>query len=359
MKSKNSELPITEVYEENFIEEIKKISFLLDKYNYIGMDTEFPGIVFPCENYSEGFYYKYIKSNVDKLKLIQLGITLYNSKGEIPEKKSTWQFNLNFNYEKDIHSNESITLLSNCGIDFIKLKNKGINYSTFSEYFISSGLILNEDINWISFNGLSDFCYLLRLALNQNLPENENDFLNELNIYFPNFYDIKILINNKINLKGSLNKISQILNVERIGNIHQAGSDSIITGNVFFKLKNNNIIPKEDFINKKNIVFGVGEGNDENETFQYTQFGNNGHFKYNNYNFGNFDDYDYEQNYYNNNNIGNMQFNVNDFNQRNNFGFNYGNLINNTNNINNNRNYNFEQGQNNNYPFNVLMAYGN
>ena len=54
-----------------------------------------------------------------------------------------------------------------------------------------------------------------------------------------------------------------------------------------------------------------------------------------------------------------MQFNVNDFNQRNNFGFNYGNLINNTNNINNNRNYNFEQGQNNNYPFNVLMAYGN
>ena len=42
----NNQTGIIEVYEDNFIQEIKNISSLLDEYNYIGMDTEFPGTVF-------------------------------------------------------------------------------------------------------------------------------------------------------------------------------------------------------------------------------------------------------------------------------------------------------------------------
>ncbi len=260
---------IIEVYEDNFVKEIKRISTYLQRYKYIGMDTEFPGTVYPIETYSNNFYYKFIKLNVEKLNLIQLGISLFNEKGEIA---LTWQFNLKYNINNEIYSNESISILSNSGIDFINLKNKGIPYNLFSEYLITSGLILNEDITYISFNGFSDFAYLLKLCLNDNLPENEDEFIDTLNLYFPNYYDIKILCNLADNLKGGLNKIALQLGIQRFGDMHQAGSDSIITGNVFFKIKSMNLIEKNDFFNCKNILFGIGKGSNDDETYQYTLF---------------------------------------------------------------------------------------
>ena len=94
---------IIDVYEDNFIKEIKRIGKYLKQYPYIGMDTEFPGIVYPCTSISSDFYYQFIKTNVDKLKLIQLGITLTNAKGEQPPNTATWQFNLKFDIDKDEH----------------------------------------------------------------------------------------------------------------------------------------------------------------------------------------------------------------------------------------------------------------
>lgn len=299
MRTSHPKAPIIEVYDNNFVKEIKRLGALLESYPYIGMDTEFPGTVYPCPNYSQGFYYKYIKINVDKLKLIQLGITLFNEKGETPPEGSTWQFNLRFNHEKEPHSADSISMLTHCGIDFSQLSKKGIHYSTFSEYFIISGLILNDQVKWISFNGLSDFAYLLRLVINSNLPENENDFLSTLNIYFPTCYDIKILLSNSENLKGGLNKIAQQLGVDRIGEIHQAGSDSILTGEVFFKILKSSVVSRDEILKKKNIIFGVGIGADENETFYYTQFAPEA-------NLGSkqmLSSYNYDNNYYNHNHL--------------------------------------------------------
>ena len=80
------------------------------------------------------------KLNVDKLKLIQLGIILINDKGEYPPGTCTWQFNLNFDVEEDEYSNESISILYNSGIDFKLMKNKGIHHSLFAEYLLISGL---------------------------------------------------------------------------------------------------------------------------------------------------------------------------------------------------------------------------
>jgi len=39
------------------------------------------------------------------------------------------------------------------------------------------------------------------------------------------------------NLKGGLNDLAEALEVERIGPQHQAGSDSLLTGATFFKLR--------------------------------------------------------------------------------------------------------------------------
>ena len=263
---------IIDVYQDNFIKEIKRIGKYLKQYPYIGMDTEFPGIVYPCTSTNSDFYYQYIKTNVDKLKLIQLGITLTNAKGEKPPNTTTWQFNLKFDYENDAHSTDSISLLYNCGINFNKLKKEGISHRLFAEYLTISGMVLNENIVWISFNGFSDFAYLLKLLTGDVLPNNTNEFLELLKIYFPNAYDIKYLIKENELYKGGLNKIAKELNIERKGEVHQAGSDSLVTSEVFFKLIENNSITKNDINYGKNIMYGIGEGSDDSETFLYTKF---------------------------------------------------------------------------------------
>ena len=263
---------IKEVYEDNFIQEIKSIANYLTQYPYVGMDTEFPGIVYPCPCCSDDFYYKFTKANVDNLKLIQLGITLTNEKGEFPANTCSWQFNLKYDCDNDEHSNESITMLYNSGIDFNLMKNKGIPHDLFAEYLITSGLVLNENVTWICFNGISDFAYLLKLIINDVLPDEENQFNDLLQLYFPNIYDIKYLVNDNEAYKGGLNKLAKELNVERSGEIHQAGSDSQVTSDVFFRLIKNNVITNNDLSTGKNIIYGIGNGADDAETLTYTQF---------------------------------------------------------------------------------------
>ena len=64
--SNKLEEKIIEVYQDNFIKEIKSIGKYLKQYPYIGMDTEFPGVVYKCISNNPDFYYQYIKTNVDK-----------------------------------------------------------------------------------------------------------------------------------------------------------------------------------------------------------------------------------------------------------------------------------------------------
>ena len=274
----NEQPGIMEVYEDNFVQEIKVIGKLLEEYNYIGMDTEYPGIVYCVQNITKDFYYRTMKMNIDSLKIIQLGITLTNSKGEYPRncKYHTWQFNFEFDKKVDKIAKSSLNLLEQCGIDFGKLKRKGIKHRFFSEYFMISGLALNPDINWISFHGCYDFGYLLKLLICQPLPETEREFLNLCDTYFVNYYDIKTMVKRLDIYQGGLNKLAQNLEVLREGKTHQAGSDSIVTIDVYFKLKNNGLLANDIIQNDKNCLFGIDNEEDNKETITYSQFTNLG-----------------------------------------------------------------------------------
>ena len=301
----NEQLGIIEVYEDNFIEQIKFLGSLLDDYNYIGMDTEFPGTVFHVENMTEDFYYKSLKKNVDKLKLIQLGITLTNEKGEYPSPYHTWQFNLEFDKSVELYKDDSIDMLKKCGIDFDKLKKKGIKHKTFASYFMISNLVLNPDVHWVSFQGSYDFGYLLKLLINVDLPQSEDEFINELKLYFINFYDIRVIVKDNENLlKKGLNRLAELLDVKREGQEHQAGSDSMVTIDVFFKLKKNGLVSENKFIEAKNILYGIGMGQANDETINYTQIGNL-NMNYQNNNSNN------NMMYINMPNLSNMQINSN------------------------------------------------
>ena len=303
IENENNASGIIEVYEDNFLQEMKNLSLLVKEYNYIGMDTEFPGIVYSLSSLTDDFYYKSLKLNVDSLKLIQVGITLSNEKGEYPKPIRTWQFNLEFDITKDKSSQSSMLLLISSGIDFKKMKKCGINQKKFAQQFQKFGLVLNPDIHWISFHGGYDFAYLLKYLIGNPLPNNEKEFTKLLGLFFPNHYDIRILIKDKSDFKGSLNKLASYLDVEREGKVHQAGSDSLVTIEVFWKLIKEGYITKEDILEDKNILYGILKGKDNKETINYTKinYRSNKTNKINN---------TYNGNYTLNNNINNLNANM-------------------------------------------------
>ena len=269
---------IKEVYADNLLEELRVIGDLIEEYNYIGMDTEFPGTVYNLQIMTNDFYYRTLKINVDSLKLIQLGITLSNEKGEYPKNipYHTWQFNFQFDLIKDIYNDESVKLLKNSGINFDKLKKKGIKHRVFAEQLMTSGLVLNPDIYWISYHGAYDFGYLLKLLINERMPKNEDDYIKTLGLYFHNYYDVKMLVKDlEYYFNGGLNKLVHKLGVIRKGVMHQAGSDSIATVESFLSLLKYKIVNEEKLIKYKNVLYGLGIGQDNENTILYINCLNN------------------------------------------------------------------------------------
>ena len=69
------------------------------------------------------------------------------------------------------------------------------------------------------------------------MPDEESEFFDLLKLYFPKIYDVKYLMKSCKNLKGGLQEVADQLEVIRLGPQHQAGSDSLLTGNAFFKMR--------------------------------------------------------------------------------------------------------------------------
>ncbi|KAJ7979624.1 Ribonuclease CAF1 [Quillaja saponaria] len=267
---KSDSVHIRDVWNDNLIDEFAMIRDIVDKYPYVAMDTEFPGIVLrPIGNFKSSFDYNYrtLKANVDLLKLIQLGLTFADEKGNLPscgtDKYCVWQFNFcEFNPNEDVYANDSIELLTQSGIDFKKNNEKGVNAFRFSELLMSSGIVLNDDVHWVTFHSGYDFGYLLKVLTRKNLPDTQTEFFDLINIYFPNLYDIKHLMKFCNSLHGGLNKLAELLDVERIGICHQAGSDSLLTCCTFMKLKENFFSGSPE--KYAGVLYGLGVENGQN-----------------------------------------------------------------------------------------------
>jgi len=240
MPSAINEPTIIDVWNYNIEEEFAKMRDTLEKYPYVAMDTEFPGVVArPIGDFksSSDYQYQLLRCNVDLLKIIQIGFTFYDDKGEQPPNGSTWQFNFTFNLGEDMYAQDSIDLLIGSGIQFKGHEEDGVDVNHFAELLYTSGIILSDDIYWLSFHSGYDFGYLLKLLMNQALPAEESDFFDLLRLYFPKIYDVKYLMKSCKSLKGGLQEVSEILELERVGPQHQAGSDSLLTGAAFFKMR--------------------------------------------------------------------------------------------------------------------------
>ena len=207
-------------------------------------------------------------------------------KGETPRPISTLQFNFRFNVERDMFAPDSVELLIRSGIDFAVLQKEGIEHAVFAEVATMSGLVLNDDVRWICFHGAYDFGYLVKTLCSRNLPKKEADFFYLLHKYFPSVYDLKVcciatgatvididgdctstnalspsqvLLRNVHCIKGGgLQSLANALGVDRVGRNHQAGSDALLTGNVFFKLREQFFEQLMDEKKYLNTLYGLG-----------------------------------------------------------------------------------------------------
>lgn len=136
-----------------------------------------------------------------------------------------------------MYAQDSIDLLRNSGIQFNKHEEEGIDPMDFAELLMTSGIVLMDNIKWLSFHSGYDFGYLLKLLTDQNLPAEEGEFFELLRLYFPTIYDVKYLMKSCKNLKGGLQEVADQLELRRVGPQHQAGSDSHLTGMAFFKMR--------------------------------------------------------------------------------------------------------------------------
>ncbi|CAM9401904.1 unnamed protein product, partial [Discosporangium mesarthrocarpum] len=230
---KGGSVEIRNVWASNLEEEMSAIREIVNDYPYVAMDTEFPGVVArPIGDFNRPDY----QCNVDMLKIIQLGLSFANSKGDLPESCCTWQFNFAFCLKEDMYAHDSIELLKNSGIDFDAHESRGIDVHHFGELLMTSGLVLLPNVHWISFHSGYDFGYLLKILTCQDLPQQESEFFELLQLYFPKLFDIKFLISSREGFHGGLNKLAEDLKVSRIGPMHQAGSDSLLTEQVFLKM---------------------------------------------------------------------------------------------------------------------------
>ncbi|KAI9746620.1 MAG: hypothetical protein M1818_000333 [Claussenomyces sp. TS43310] len=305
-KANRGSTRIRDVWRGNMQEEMETLRKLVDKYPYISMDTEFPGVVArPMGSFrgKSDYHYQTLRANVDLLKLIQLGITLFTEEGEMtparPQSSDsgidvnmpgarnygkgilpcTWQFNFQFSITEDMYSQASIESLRTAGVDFERHESQGINPFDFAALLISSGLVCDDEVRWISFHGGYDFGYLTKLMICQPLPDNEVEFEVIMKKFFPKIYDVKYLMKyaikqhsmgqttpldaasteilQKFDVKSSLESLAEILKVRREGPAHQGGSDALVTGKVFFQMREKvfNGEISDDHLNK---VWGLG-----------------------------------------------------------------------------------------------------
>lgn len=229
--SASDTLEIRNVWAENLDEEMAVIRELVEKYPYVAMDTEFPGVVAKpvSETYTSDYHYRSLKVNVDLLRIIQLGLAFADEDGNFAPNCPCWQFNFKFSLDDDMFAQDSIDLLITSGISFADHARRGIDPQDFGELMMVSGLVLDDRVKWVSFHSGYDYGYLFKLLTTQDLPADEKTFMEVLKIYFPTIYDIKYMTSLLDGHFGGLQKLADALSCPRIGQEHQAGSDSLLT----------------------------------------------------------------------------------------------------------------------------------
>ncbi|XP_021829373.1 probable CCR4-associated factor 1 homolog 11 [Prunus avium] len=242
----NKRVEIRSVWQQNLEYEFALVEATIARYPFVSFDTEFPGTIHECNARDPPAHqYQIMKGNVDAMNIIQLGLTLSDRYGNLPDLGTNccyiWEFNFrDFDIERgDHHSTNAIEFLKQQGIDFLQNKENGIYSSDFGWLMERMVLHNRSRLTWVTFHGSYDFGYLMKILTRKDLPMDIGGFMGEVEKKFgERVYDIKHLIKPCPGLYGGLENVAQLLQVGRVaGKSHHAGSDSLLTLQTFMRLK--------------------------------------------------------------------------------------------------------------------------
>ncbi|XP_010920209.1 probable CCR4-associated factor 1 homolog 11 [Elaeis guineensis] len=253
-----SQVLIRSVWAYNLDEEFSLIHTLLQQYRFAAIDTEFPGFIYHSRRphlLSAEEFYVLLKSNVDHLHLIQVGLTLFDANGNLPDLGThgavyyAWEFNLrDFDIYSHCFAPESINFLSSNGFDFDHLRTYGIDSSLFAQRLVASHLVGSDsNIEWVTFSGAYDFGYLIKILMGSPLPERREDFMRLLTSFFgERLFDIKTIMRYCDGLYGGLEQVARTLNVvSTVGRPRRAGSNSVLASRTFLEMRNRFFIDRD------------------------------------------------------------------------------------------------------------------
>ncbi|WJX79557.1 hypothetical protein P8452_62667 [Trifolium repens] len=241
--SPRSNVPVLarSVWNSNLESEFVLIRSLIDSYPLISMDTEFPGVIVRADS----------------------GDPSFKHRGNLPTlgtKSYIWEFNFkDFDVARDDHAVDSVEMLRRQGIDFEKNREFGIDSVRFAELMMASGLVCDDSVSWVTFHSAYDFGYLVKLLTQRALPEDLEEFLLIVKVFFGDkVFDVKHLMRFCSNLHGGLDRVCQSLKVERIiGKSHQAGSDSLLTLHAFQNIRELYFGKADGFVKYAGVLYGL------------------------------------------------------------------------------------------------------
>ncbi|KAL6844220.1 hypothetical protein ACP4OV_025893 [Aristida adscensionis] len=237
-------LQIRQVWADNVEQEFRLIRAAVEHFPYVSMDTEFPGVIHrPAKHpaaLTAGERYALLKSNVDALHLIQVGLAFAAS----PDSPPALAFEINlreFDPRVHRHAADSVRLLADSGLDLAAHRARGVPARSLAALLMSSGLVCNPEVAWVTFHSAYDFGYLVKLLMGRKLPRTMPDFLKYVRVYFGEVYDVRHMMRfcgGAGGLHGGLERVAAALKVERAaGRCHQAASDSVLTWDTFRQIR--------------------------------------------------------------------------------------------------------------------------
>lgn len=183
---------------------------------FVAIDTEFPGTIVERSDYEA------LRSNVDLLKPIQLGVAVAARDGG--SILGAWCFNLHFDVATDLHTDASIAFLS-AGIDFARHAKEGLDATVLGQLIASTPFFAGATpACLVTFAGRSDLGYLLKLLTGNRLPAEAQAFNEMLDHFCPLRCDLRSWLP-----FGSLQSLVEDYGLTRCGSQHTAGSDALAT----------------------------------------------------------------------------------------------------------------------------------
>ncbi|XP_059626859.1 putative CCR4-associated factor 1 homolog 8 [Cornus florida] len=231
------ELSIADVWYHNFEVEMAKIEVI------VAVDTEFTGFILRTpRNASERRLYSDVKFNVDRMKITQIDITLFDNNSD---SCGTWQFNLR----------------KSPGVHLRKNTEKGMNKEGVDAYLLVQKfkeVIALHKIKWVTFHGLHDLALMMKLVSGDEMPHTRMEFVQRLSLIFFEVYDVKVMARDcpgLHNYEVVLEGLGKFLKARRTGEAHQAGSDSMLTAIAFCSMKDGYGLREEDY---EGWLYGIG-----------------------------------------------------------------------------------------------------